>query len=73
MTDLIPDLLREAISQRYGGNMTRLAEVLDVPVQSVSKWVAEDERKLKSCANTCIWPTPRSLKGRVALRLRPRG
>ena len=45
MTDLIPDLLREAISQRYGGNMTRLAEVLDVPVQSVSKWVAEDERK----------------------------
>ena len=39
------ELLREAIAQRYGGNMTRLAEVLEVPVQSVSKWVADDERK----------------------------
>ena len=45
MTDSIHDLLREAISQRYGSNMTRLADALDVPVQSVSKWVAEDERK----------------------------
>lgn len=45
MTDSIHDLLREAIKQRYGGNMTRMADVFDVPVQSVSKWVAEDERK----------------------------
>ena len=45
MTDSIHDLLREAIKQRYGGNMTRMADVFDVPVQSVSKWVADDERK----------------------------
>ncbi len=45
MTATLRDLLREAIAQRYGGNMTRLAEAVGAPVQSVSKWVADDERK----------------------------
>ena len=45
MTDSIHDLLRAAIGQRFGGNMTRLAEAVGAPVQSVSKWVADDEGK----------------------------
>ena len=46
MTESLRDLLREAIAQRYGGNMTRLAEALGVPVQSVSQWVAEDKHRV---------------------------
>ena len=51
MTATLRDLLRDVIAQRYGGNMTRLAEAIGVPVQSVSQWVAEDKHRVPGPAN----------------------
>ena len=69
MTDSLRDLLRDAIAERYGGNMTRLAHAVGVPVQSVSQWVAE------TSTNTRV-PGPatvrRSQRPRPGRRLRAR-
>ena len=45
MTDGIYRLLRQAIDERFNGNLTALADALGVPVQSVSKWVYENPSK----------------------------
>src|SRR5215831_5052192 len=42
MTDGISRLLRQAISERFEGNLTWTADSLDLPVQSLSKYVHVD-------------------------------
>lgn len=44
-TTPVYDLLRDAMDNRYDHSVTRLAEAFDVPVQSASKWLHENERK----------------------------
>lgn len=41
----IYDLLNRAMSERFGGSVTRLSEACDVSVALASRWVHEDEKK----------------------------
>lgn len=45
MTAAVFELLRDAMRERYGGSVTRMADDFGVPVQLASKWVAENPQK----------------------------
>lgn len=45
MTTAVFELLHDAMRDRYGGSVTRMADAFGVPVQSVSRWVHEDDHK----------------------------